>query len=48
MIDKQLWNEMTESQKEFVKLGIQIERDRIAKLLKKLKATQEIIEEIQK
>ena len=33
MLDKQLWNEMSDGQKELVRLGIQIERARIAKLI---------------
>jgi hypothetical protein len=33
MLDKQLWNDMSDGQKELVKLGIQIERARIAKLI---------------
>jgi hypothetical protein len=33
MLDRQLWNEMSDGQKELVRLGIQIERARIAKLI---------------
>jgi hypothetical protein len=33
MLDKQLWNEMSEGQQDLVRLGIQIERARIAKLI---------------
>jgi hypothetical protein len=33
MLDRQLWNEMSDGQKELVLLGIQIERARIAKLI---------------
>jgi len=33
MLDKQLWNEMSDGQKELVRLGIKIERARIAKLI---------------
>jgi hypothetical protein len=33
MLDKQLWNEMSDGQKDLVRLGIQIERARIAKLI---------------
>jgi hypothetical protein len=33
MLDKQLWDEMSEGQQDLVRLGIQIERARIAKLI---------------
>jgi hypothetical protein len=35
MLDKQLWNEMTESQRQFVLLGIRTEQERIIQLLDK-------------
>lgn len=35
MLDKELWNQMTESQRQFVLLGIKAEQERIIQLLDK-------------
>ena len=35
MLDKELWNQMTESQRQFVLLGIKVEQERIIELLDK-------------
>jgi hypothetical protein len=48
MLDKQLWNDMTESQRQFVLLGIQIERIRITKLIRETYQDKAIIELIEK
>jgi hypothetical protein len=36
MLDKELWNQMTESQRQFVLLGIKAEQERIIELLEPL------------
>jgi hypothetical protein len=35
MLDRELWNQMTESQRQFVLLGIKAEQERIIQLLDK-------------